>query len=963
VEFGLLGPLVVRAGDAPVVVSASKQRVLLAALLLRANQVVAAAELAEAVWEGSPPETARVTLQNYVKRLRHVLGPAGYQRIVTRPAGYLIEVGSGELDVARFAELRAGGLVAVRAGAWESAVAQLDAALGLWRGQPLADVPSQVLALAEVPRLARMRLETAEGRIDAELHLGRHHEVIAELQALTAAEPLRERLHELLMLALYRSGQQAAALAAYRQARRQLIDKLGIEPGPGLRELNQKILQSDRALLPSPAPAPAGGSRLPGPRPATAADGSGGRAEARHPSMLPAAVAGFAGRSAELAALSAMPGQGGRPVLITAIGGTAGVGKTALAVHWARQHAAWFPDGQLYANLRGFGPADPLPATEALRAFLEALKVPAAQIPASLDGRRALYRSQLAGKKILILLDNARDPAQVRPLLPATPTALVLITSRNELASLVVADGAQPITLDVLTVPEAREMLAQRLGPERVAAQPAAASELIGLCARLPFALAVTAARAAAHPGLPLAALTAELRDASSRLDALATGEDATDARAVLSWSYQQLSPATARMFRLLGLHPGPDITAPAAASLAGLDPPQARRLLRELTRGCLLTEHTPGRYALHDLLRAYATEQAHATDTDADHHAATGRMLDHYLHTAHAATLLLNPAKEPVGLAPPRPGAAPGQPADYRQALAWFEAEHPVLLAALTLAAGSGFDSHAWQLPWAMTSFLQPRGHWQEWAATQRTALAAATRLGDTAAQALSGRLLAMACTNLGDHDQARGHFASSLTLYQRLGNRLGEARIHQSLGMLAQRQGCYADALGHAEQALRLCQAIGDKTSEAVALNNVGWYHGLLGDHQQARAFCRQALTLSAQAGHRGLEGAAWDSVGYAEHHLGNLAEAAACYQRAVSLHREGGNRVSEAEALAHLGDTRHAAGELAQAREAWQQALAILEDLQHPDAGQVRAKLASAEGRPHPEPAVTGSAPGQQ
>jgi DNA-binding SARP family transcriptional activator/tetratricopeptide (TPR) repeat protein len=949
VEFGLLGPMVVRTGNVPVVVSASKQRVLLAALLLRANRVVAAAELAEAVWEGSPPETARVTLQNYVKRLRRALGPAGYERIVTRPAGYLIEVGPGELDVARFAELQAGGLAAARAGAWESAVAQLGGALRLWRGQPLADVPSQVLALAEVPRLAGMRLETAEGRIDAELHLGRHREVVAELQALTAAEPLRERLHELLMLALYRSGQQAAALAAYQQARRQLIDKLGIEPGPGLRELNQKILRSDPALLPAATPATAGQRRLPAPRPRAEAGGSGGRAHTRHPSMLPAAVAGFAGRSAELAALSAVSGRDGRPALITAIGGTAGVGKTALAVHWARQHAADFPGGQLYVNLRGFGPADPMPAAEALRVFLDALKVPAAQIPASLDGRQALYRSQLAGQKILILLDNARDPDQVRPLLPASPTAVVLITSRNELASLVVADGAQPITLDVLTDPEADEMLARRLGPERVAAEPAAAAELIGLCARLPLALAITAARAAAHHGLPLAALAAELREATSRLDALATGEDSADARAVLSWSYQQLTPATARMFRLLGLHPGPDITAPAAASLAGLDPPQARRLLRDLTRSCLLTEHSPGRYSQHDLLRAYATEQAHSTDGQSTRHQATGRILDHYLHTAHSAALLLNPVREPVTLDPPHPGAIPECFSDGRQALAWFEAEHRVLISAVTLAAQSGFDTCAWQLPRAMAEFLNRQGHWHEQTAVQDIAVAVTTRLGDLAGQAISRRLLASACARLGDYDQARAHFGACLRLYQQLGDRGGEARIHQSLSWVAEHQGDHRAGLDHAEQALALFQAIGHQAGHAAALNAVGFCHVLLGDYQQARTFCRRALVLNRRLGIRHGEAAAWDSLGFAEHHLGHYREATGCYSRALSLFREAGDRFSEAEILTHLGDARQAAGDQAEAQDAWRQALAILDDLHHPDADRVRARLVT--GAPVP------------
>jgi tetratricopeptide (TPR) repeat protein len=281
-------------------------------------------------------------------------------------------------------------------------------------------------------------------------------------------------------------------------------------------------------------------------------------------------------------------------------------------------------------------------------------------------------------------------------------------------------------------------------------------------------------------------------------------------------------------MFRLLGIHLGPDISVPAAASLAAISEADAQRLLRELARAHLIAEHARGRYAFHDLLRAYAAEQARHAGSQADRGAAIGRVLDHYLHTAAYAARLLDPAKEPVVLAPPRSGAAAGHPADYPQALAWFEAEHQVLLAAIALAAESGFDSHAWQLPWAMTSFLRARGHWQERAAAQRTALAAATRLGDTAGQALSSRLLAMACTDLGDHAQARGHFASSLALYQRLGDRLGEAKVQHSLGFAAGRQGRYADALGHGEQALRLYQAIGDKAGQAEALNDVGWCHG---------------------------------------------------------------------------------------------------------------------------------------
>jgi tetratricopeptide (TPR) repeat protein/transcriptional regulator with XRE-family HTH domain len=667
------------------------------------------------------------------------------------------------------------------------------------------------------------------------------------------------------------------------------------------------------------------------------------------PRQLPAVVADFTGRAAELEALTGIlddastdaPGT----VVISAIGGTAGVGKTALAVHWAHRVAGRFGDGQLYVDLRGFDPSGTAIAPEAaIRGFLDALGVGSGQLPATPEARAGLYRSLLAGQKMLIVLDNARDEQQVRPLLPASPASLVLITSRRQLSGLAAADSARMISLDVLSHDEARQMLATRLGAERAAAEPEAVDRIASMCARLPLALAVAAARAAAKPGFPLAALAAELQDSAGRLDALEVGDPRASLRAVFSWSARQLSAESARMFRLLGLHPGPDVSLLAAASLAGVGEPQARRLLDELGRAHLITEHVPGRYAFHDLLRAYAKEQAQHTDSQTDRREATGRMLDHYLHTAAANGLLLSRSSELVVLVPLRPGAAAGPTGDYTQALAWFEAEYRVLVAAVTLAAGSGFDRHAWQLPWAMTTFLRMRGHWQEWAASQRAGLAAAIRLGDTAGQAVCHRILAAACADLGDLDQARSHFADSLTLYQRLGNQPGQARVHQNLGVLAERQGDYAEALRHAEQALRLYRDIGDRASEAVSLNAVGWCHILLGDYEQARTFCQGSLSANAEVGDRWLEGHTWDSLGYAEHHLGNQAEAVACYQRALSLYREAGDRFFEGETLTHLGDAQEAARELAQAKQARLQALAILDEIQHPDAERVRAKLAS-------------------
>ena len=671
------------------------------------------------------------------------------------------------------------------------------------------------------------------------------------------------------------------------------------------------------------------------------------------PRQLPAAAPDFTGRAAELAALTRILDDAGAgppgAVVISAIGGTAGVGKTALALHWAHQVADRFPDGQLYVNLRGFDPSgSPALPAEAIRGFLDALGVPSDRIPPAQDAQAGLYRSLLAGKRTLIVLDNARDEQQVRPLLPASHASHVIVTSRNQLAGLAAADGARLLALDVLSHGEAVLLLTARLGTERASAEPAAIADIATRCACLPLALAVATARAAARPGFPIAALAAELRDVGGRLDALDSGDPSGDLRAVFSWSYQQLSPAAARMFRLLGVHSGPDISAAAAASLAAVSEPQARRLLRELTRAHLITEHAPARYASHDLLRAYAAAQAHDSDSEGDRAAATARILDHYLHTGYRASLLIEPAREPIALAPPRDGVAPESLVGYQQAVTWFEAERRVLSAAVARAAGSGFDRHAWQLPWVMADYLDWHGHWPERVALLSAGLASATRLGDAAAQAVSGRLLGHACFRVGDHDQATARLRQSLELYRDLGDRTGAGKTHVLIALVAEGQGRFADALGDCEQALALFRDAGYTVGEALTLNNIGWFHGLLGDHEQTRAYSQRSLTLSAELGYRRNEGFAEDSLGYAEHALGNFAVAVASYQRAIGIFRELGDRYHEANTLSHLGDTHQAVGELPRARRAWRQALAILDDTSHPAADQVRAKLASADSQ---------------
>ena len=675
-----------------------------------------------------------------------------------------------------------------------------------------------------------------------------------------------------------------------------------------------------------------------------------GKREPVVPHQLPAAVRYFAGREAELTVLSGLLEESragaGHPVVISAIGGAAGVGKTALAVYWAHRVADRFPDGQLYVNLRGFDPTGSVMApAEAVRRFLDALGVPAERIPADPDAQAALYRSELVGRRILIVLDNARDTTQVRPLLPGAPTCLVVVTSRNELSGLVAAHGAHPINVDLLSVAEARELLARRVGGNRVAAEPNAVEETITRCARLPLALAVVAARVATHPHLPLAALVGELRDARDRLDVLVGDDPYTDVRAVFSWSYRALTRDAARLFRLLGLHPGPDLSLPAAASLAALAQPRARVLLAELTRANLLVEHIPDRYVFHDLLRTYATDLTHTVDSDDQRRAATLRILDHYLHTAHTAhtaAWLLFPYRDPVIPPPAGPGVTPEHLTDDQQATAWFAAETPVLLAAIDHAASTGFYAHTWQLAVAHGDFLDLRGQWHDHVATGRVAVSAAQRLADPTAQGHAHLSLANPYIWLGHYDDADTHLRRALDLYVQTGDQGGQGRTHSALGQLRERQGRYTDALDHSEQSLALSRATGHRHGQAMALNRVGWGHALLGDFEQALTYCQQALTQLQALGSYYGEGAAWDSLGYAHHHLGHHTQAITCYRHAIDLVRDLGDPYHVAVVLVHLGDTHHVAGNPHTARDIWQQAVSILNDLNHPDAQEVQTKL---------------------
>ena len=933
-------------------VGTGKQRALLAAMLLNANRVVPLDELAEVLWGSEPPPSARVTMRNYVKRLRRTLADTGQARIRTRTYGYLIEADTAELDVARFEALFEKARQAVYAGRWDLAASDLRSALSLWRGEPLADVPSEMLALREVPRLAEMRFQAVTTRIEADLHLGRHSEVIGELRQLAGVEPLRERLHGLLMMALYRDGRQAEALAAYQDARIVLDRELGAEPGRELKELHQRILTADSALaLPEAMRPPAGGNPHAG--------GNG----AVVPRQLPARFAHFVGRERELNALSLaleeVSASAPWAVPILAVVGAPGIGKTTLAFHWAHQVARQFPDGQLFVNLRGFDPSGvaTTPA-EAIRGFLDALGVPAERIPADLAGQEALYRTVLAGKRVLVVVDNAGSAADVRPLLPGSVGSVVLVTSRDRLMGLAVADGAFIVPLEPLTDAEAYALLARRLGAQRVDAEQEAADALIAISARLPLALSIAAAFAAAQPARPLASLVNDLSSTASPLEALATGEPMTTVAAVISWSYQHLSPPLAHFFRVLGVHPGPDVSAASAASLSAWPAAEARAALRGLVDANLVGEQIPGRYAFHDLLRTFAVAQS---DNSADDRRAMRRLLDHYLHAAFAADRVLNPARDPIRLGPLAPGVLPERIGDHNDAMTWFEIEHKVLLSAVSLAAANGFVSHAWQLPWTLVDFFERRGYWSDWLETQRIALAVARDHGDTAALAHASRGLGYACARTGLDYDAHMYLTEALSPFRQLGDLIGEARTHQDISWLLDRQGHQAEALSHDETALRLYQRAGYLSGQANALNAIGWLNASLENYRTTLQFCQRALELQCELGNLRGQAAALDSLGYAHFHLREHSKAVRCYQQSLRLFRELADRPNEADVLVHLGDAQEAAGDLAEANNAWQLAFVILSNLRHPDTENVRAKLRQHRAAAFVNPKAAGPATG--
>jgi DNA-binding SARP family transcriptional activator/tetratricopeptide (TPR) repeat protein len=968
-RFGILGPLELWR-DGHLATLAPKQRVVLAALLLRANQVASAEWLIEQVWGERPPVTATKTLHTLVTRLRRVL-PAG--SLVTRAPGYLLQVAPDDLDLHCFHRLSREAAAAADQGAHARAAERLHAALALWRGPALADVDSEALRRGDARGLEELRLATLEARIDADLRLGRHGELVAELTGLVTSHPLRERFHAGLMVALYRTGRQVEALAVYRELRGRLVEELGLEPGRALQALQRQILARDPDLDLPVAPA----------------DGTPATVTPIVPRQLPPDPASFTGRGPELAEVEhrLTAADHNATIVISAIDGVGGVGKSALAIHAAHRLAGRFPDGQLYVNLHGATAGlTPLAPLEVLGRFLRALGMDGGQVPTELDEAAARFRSEVAARRLLVVLDNARDAAQVAPLLPGTPGSAVLVTSRQTLAGL---DGAPWVLhLDVLSPQEAVELLGRLAGPRRVAAEPEPAAEVARLCGYLPLALRIAGSRLAARPTWPVRALADRLANASARLDELELAN--LGIRASVGVSYQQLQHSpdptdrnAAAALPLLGFLDGPDIGIAAAACLLDRSEAETVRVLERLVDAQLLETPTPGRYRMHDLLRLYARERGAEERSEAERTAALTRVLGFYTASVSNAVSLIHPGDRDTAA---EVGEAEGglgftHPAG---ALSWLDAELANLVAAIEQAAATAGApaSLILQLPHTLQVFFHIRGFWGEWERVNQVALGAARRARDRAAEVLVLGDLGNAYWFLGRDDDASACFRRSLAACQELGDRAGLARnlnglavvgirgrrydealvwLQESvavrrqlgdreglsttltnLGIVHQRQGRYDDAVACLEEAMSICEQFGDTRSWALDLHSLGNVYELQGRYDEALASQRTCLDTARELRYDWLEAKILGSLGVVCERLGRPDESLAHQREGLALHRKLGDRHSQAENLQQLGLTLRALGRDQDALAHWDEALAIFDDLRNPAADEVRVLI---------------------
>jgi DNA-binding SARP family transcriptional activator/tetratricopeptide (TPR) repeat protein len=988
-RFRIMGPLEVLSSDGWTAIRAAKWRSLLACLLVRPGQLMSTESLMFELWGDSPPSTANNMVSIYVHRLRkEVLDDTEGKVLVHRAPGYLLRVAPGDVDFQVFESLVASGRTALAADP-DRAAGLLNEALGLWRGPLLADVLPSPLLEAHADRAAELRLDTTELRVEADLACGRAGQVVTELRGLVTEHPLRERLWALLMRALEEAGRRAEALETYAQAREVIADELGVDPGSELRQLYADLLAADassatakrrpsqtpaRGVAAPTAPAPPDAQPDSGAAVAAAAIAAPGRAVAAtppveppgtiaigtfaesavagvpagavppeaeawppsgipRPTQLPADIGDFTGREMHVAHLCALlvgeetAGSTGA-VRIAVVNGAGGLGKTTLAVHAAHRVRGEFPDGQLYVDLLGAS-AQPAEPGEVLARFLRDLGVAGDKVPVRDDERAALYRTRLTGRRVLILLDNAQDAAQVRSLLPGSSSCAVLVTTRNRTPDLV---STRFVDLNVLEDTEALALFSRIVGEERVSAEPDATAQVLVACAGLPLAIRICAARLAARRQWRIATLAGRLRNEQRRLDELSIGDLAV--RASFQVSYSSLRPPVggvdpARVFRLLGLWPGLWISQAAAAALVGVPEDDIIDALETLVDANLLESPAPDWYHFHDLLRVYATERAQAEEPEATRAGAVSGLLRWYLDTAEAAADAVSPHRYQVAREP----AAECAPALHfdglDEALAWYDEERANLVAAVRQAAATGLHDIAWRLPPTLFPVFNRRSSWAECVTMHRVAIDSVRKAGDRLGEAWVLNQLGFALARLRD-PEAFGHLEQALAIRQELNDTLGQAQTAIALGEGHLRvNGPGQDALRYLRQATDLLEPMGATSLRSVALNNLGEVYFELGDLDAAAGCYAQARDIGREIGGY-VEGHALHNLGRVFLRLHRLDEAIASFTGALGKHKAAGLLYGEARTLKDLAEARAETGDITEARTSLAAAIKIFEQI---------------------------------
>jgi DNA-binding SARP family transcriptional activator/tetratricopeptide (TPR) repeat protein len=934
----LLGPVEAQRDGLELAIGGPLQRAVMAVLALAGGQVVGRSALVDALWGHSAPASAEGSIYSYVSALRKVLDSDASDRsvLVTSRSGYLLHLAEDALDVRVAEGVWRRAQHARLAGDGVAVATELDVGLRMWRGVPLGEL-EMPFVMAERFRLQELRLAMVQLRAEVLLELGRAGEAVTMLRDAIIAEPLREALSTLLMIGLYRAGRQAEALAVFADVRRQLAAELGVEPGVDLQLLQQRILRSDPGLmLATERAAPS--------QPASTQPAYQGGP----PAQLPRPVADFVGRVDELAQLvklSSADLSGRRPVVL--LTGAGGVGKTALAVQAAHSLRDSFPDGQVYVNLRGFGPEPPLPISAALMQLLRAVGVDPARVSSDEATQAGLYRSLLADKQMLIVLDNARDSRQVENLLPGASRCLVIVTSRHDLGGLAVRFGAQRLAVNALSSQDAVSLLSAMVGVERVLAEPEAAAELVALCSYLPLAIRVTAERVERRAELKLVELVGALAGEKSRLDAFEVDDDPlASVRAVLSWSYQTLDHAQAAAFRRLGLHPGPEFSATAAAVLTGLGLPEAVRLLDALAARHLLERVGGDRYRFHDLIHEYASELIAADEDAAGRSAVTRRMLVWYLHSAAALRDALFPGELALTTEPVDPPCRALEFAGSAEALAWGELELSNLVGATRLAADTGNDDLAWHLPRVLQGFFYTTKHWDAWLTANRIGLASAESLDDALGQAITLNNLALGYVDTQRPDIAIDYLQRSVQARARSDDRRDECLTLTMLSNAVGALGNFQQARDYAEQAVASARQTANRRGEVYALAAVAVAHGLLGQFEELEAFSDMALEAGREFEDFRYEAHLYSATAGTFLRANLLPQARSRYERSLEAALKVGDISWEARAHAGLAELDHRSGDDEAARRRARQALQLFHELNAEEAASVQALLDSLE-----------------